>query len=309
MRSSYSEEDVILLLKDITGLVEPQPAKVREKLIQSGKHYSEMLPVEYVPTEQYMQVYHNALKHYAKQVANAVGMPHYSISIIRGRGIDDNAMKYLLEKYRPQQILFVDGWIGKGAILNELKKDISAYEGVSADIAVVADPANVTELCGTHEDILIPSSCLNSTVSGLISRTFLRDDIIGRDDFHGAVYYGELTDSDLSYDFIETIEKEFNMENTPDLEKRVESQGIDEVINIGKNFGIDDINLIKPGIGETTRVLLRRIPWKVLIDERYKGNPQLEHIVRLAEEKHTPVEYYPLIHYKCCGIIKKLADA
>ena len=32
MRSSYSEEDVILLLKDITGLVEPQPAKVREKL-------------------------------------------------------------------------------------------------------------------------------------------------------------------------------------------------------------------------------------------------------------------------------------
>lgn len=350
MRSSYSEEDVILLLKDITGLVEPQPAKVREKLIQSGKHYSEMLPVEYVPTDQYMQVYHNALKHYAKPVANAVGMladkiienkgkkivlvslaragipigilvkryikfkyginvPHYSISIIRGRGIDDNAMKYLLEKYKPQQILFVDGWIGKGAILNELKKDISAYEGVSADIAVVADPANVTELCGTHEDILIPSSCLNSTVSGLISRTFLRDDIIGRDDFHGAVYYGELTDSDLSYDFIETIEKEFNMENTPDLEKRVESQGIDEVINIGKNFGIDDINLIKPGIGETTRVLLRRIPWKVLIDERYKGNPQLEHIVRLAEEKHTPVEYYPLTHYKCCGIIKKLADA
>lgn len=148
-----------------------------------------------------------------------INVPHYSISIIRGRGIDDNAMKYLLEKYRPQQILFVDGWIGKGAILNELKKDISAYEGVSADIAVVADPANVTELCGTHEDILIPSSCLNSTVSGLISRTFSRDDIIGRDDFHGAVYYGELTDSDLSYDFIETIEKEFNMENTPDLEK------------------------------------------------------------------------------------------
>lgn len=52
MRSSYSEEDVILLLKDITGMVEPQPAKVREKLIQSGKHYSEMLPVEYVPTDQ-----------------------------------------------------------------------------------------------------------------------------------------------------------------------------------------------------------------------------------------------------------------
>ena len=350
MRSSYSDEDVILLLKDITGLVKPQPAEEREKLIQSGKHYSEMLPVEYIPTDQYIKVYNNALKNFAKPVANAVGIlsdkiienkgkeivlvslaragvpvgilikrymkykykisvPHYSISIIRGRGIDDNAMKYLLGKYRPEQLLFVDGWIGKGAILNELKKDISAYKGVSSDIAVIADPANVTQLCGTHDDILIPSSCLNSTVSGLISRTFLRDDIIGKDDFHGAAYYGELTDSDLSYDFIETIEKEFVMENVPYRKNMPEDKGIDEVKEIGRNFGINDINLIKPGIGETTRVLLRRLPWKILIDERYKGDPQLEHLVRLAQEKNVPIEYYQLAHYKCCGIIKKIADA
>ena len=349
LRSSYSEEDVILLLKDITGLVSPQSTEEREKLIQSGKHYSEMLPIEYVPTEKYMKVYYEALESYSKTVAEAVGklsdkiienkgrevvlvslaragipigilvkryirykysidVPHYSISIIRGRGIDDNAMKFLLGKYRPEQLLFVDGWIGKGAILNELKKDIEAYKGVSSDIAVIADPANVTELCGTHEDILIPSSCLNSTVSGLVSRTFLRSDIIGKDDFHGAVYYGELADSDLSYDFINAIEKEFSMENNDDGIV-MEGQGIDEVREIGKVFGVDDINLIKPGIGEATRVLLRRVPWKVLIDQRYKGDPQLGHLVRLAEEKNVPVEYYPLTHYKCCGIIKKIADA
>ena len=46
MRSSYSDEDVILLLKDITGMVQPQPTEEREKLIQAGKHYSEMLPVD-----------------------------------------------------------------------------------------------------------------------------------------------------------------------------------------------------------------------------------------------------------------------
>ena len=349
LRSSYSEEDVILLLKDITGLVSPQSTEEREKLIQSGKHYSEMLPIEYVPTEKYMKVYYEALESYSKTVAEAVGklsdkiienkgrevvlvslaragipigilvkryirykysidVPHYSISIIRGRGIDDNAMKFLLGKYRPEQLLFVDGWIGKGAILNELKKDIEAYKGVSSDIAVIADPANVTELCGTHEDILIPSSCLNSTVSGLVSRTFLRSDIIGKDDFHGAVYYGELADSDLSYDFINAIEKEFSMENNDDGIV-IEGQGIDEVREIGKVFGVDDINLIKPGIGEATRVLLRRVPWKVLIDQRYKGDPQLGHLVRLAEEKNVPVEYYPLTHYKCCGLIKKIADA
>ncbi len=349
MRSSYREEDVILLLKDITGLVEPQPTEEREKLIQSGKHYCEMLPIEYVPTEKYMQVYQEALDEYSEATALAVGrlsdkimqtrgkevvlvslaragipigilvkrfiklkyridVPHYSISIIRGRGIDDNAMKFLLGKYRPEQLLFVDGWIGKGAILNELKKDVSAYKGVSPEIAVIADPANVTELCGTHEDILIPSSCLNSTVSGLVSRTFLRSDIIGENDFHGAVYYGELADSDLSYEFINAIEKHFEMDATCD-DQMIEGFGVEEVTQIAGEFGIKDINLVKPGIGETTRVLLRRVPWKVLIDEKHKEDKALSHIVRLAEEKGVPIAYYPLKHYKCCGMIKKLADA
>lgn len=348
MRSTYREDDVILLLKDITGLVEPQPTEERERLIQAGKHYCEMLPIEYVPTEKYMQVYQEALQNYAKPTALAVGrladkiisqkgkdvvlvslaragipigvllkryirqkyhldVMHYSISIIRGRGIDDNAMKYLLERYPAKDILFVDGWIGKGAILGELKKDISAYEGVSSDIAVIADPANVTELCGTHEDILIPSSCLNCTISGLVSRTFLRDDIIGPDDFHGAVYYSDLKDADLSYEFIEAIEEEFEMESGED-NYALEGTGLEEVQKLAEVFDISDINFIKPGIGETTRVLLRRVPWKVLVDERYKDDAALAHIIRLAEEKQVPVEYYPLVHYKACGIIKKLAD-
>ena len=46
---------MIWLLKDITGLVEPEPAEVRERLIQSGRHYCEMLPLEYVPGSAYMK--------------------------------------------------------------------------------------------------------------------------------------------------------------------------------------------------------------------------------------------------------------
>lgn len=349
MKSSYRKEDVILLLKDISGLVRPQHADERERLIQSGRHYSEMLPLEYVPTETYMNVYKEALEIYAKPVADAVAVlsdsivqargrdivlvslaragipvgillkhylarkyhldvPHYAISIIRGRGIDDNAMKYLLQRYRGEQLLFVDGWIGKGAILRELQKDIAAYEQVSPEIAVLADPANITDLCGTHEDILIPSSCLNCTVSGLISRTFLREDIIGKDDFHGAAYYGELKEADRSYEFLHAIEKEFDMD-VPDLIQKYSGTGMEEVEKIAEEFQISDINFIKPGIGETTRVLLRRIPWKILIDERYRKDGELRHLIRLAEEKNVPIAYYPLTHYKCCGIIKKIADA
>ena len=348
MRSSYLEEDVELLLKDITGMVEPQSTEEREKLIQAGKHYCEMLPIEYVPTEKYMEVYRESLKIFAKPTALAVGkmadriiekkgkevvlvslaragipigilakryikkkynisVPHYSISIIRGKGIDENAMKYMLERHKPEQLMFVDGWIGKGAILTELQKDIAPYSGGSSEIAVVADPANVTEICGTHKDILIPSSCLNSTISGLVSRTFLRDDIIGEKDFHGAVFYENLKDVDLSYEFIEAIEEQFEMENET-VEEVIEGKGIEEIKKIVDTFNISDINFVKPGIGETTRVLLRRVPWKVLIDEKYKDDIALRHIIRLAEEKNVPVEYYPLVHYKCCGIIKKMAD-
>lgn len=348
MRSSYQKEDVVLLLKDITGLVEPQPTEERERLIQSGRHYCEMLPIEYVPSEKYMEAYRDALRNYAKPTAVAVGrladkiiaqrgekvvlvslaragipigillkryirknyhleVPHYSISIIRGRGIDRNAMKYLLKYHRAEQLLFVDGWIGKGAILDELKKDLTPYPGVSSELAVIADPANVTNLCGTHEDILIPSSCLNCTVSGLVSRTFLREDIIGEEDFHGAVYYGELEESDLSYEFIHAIEAEFETEQKID-EAKPSGVGIEEVRRIAEEYQISDINLIKPGIGETTRVLLRRVPWKVLVNEACKEDVSLTHIIRLAEEKGVPVEYRQMEHYKTCGLIKKVAD-
>ena len=352
MESSYNKEDVTILLKDISGLIQPQSTEERERLIQSGKHYCEMLPIEYIPSEKYMLAYKEALKNYSKSTALAIGRlsdkiiekrgknvvlvslaragipigillkhyiskkysispAHYSISIIRGKGIDKNAMKYLLNKYNPKDILFVDGWTGKGAILNELKKATSEYEGISSQLAVVADPAYITELCGTNEDILIPSSCLNCTVSGLISRTFLRDDIIGKNDFHGAVYYKNLKNSDLSYQFINSIESEFEfkrIQNTEISKKRPVNTGIEEVRKIAEKFNINDINLIKPGIGETTRVLLRRIPWKILINEKNKNDASLNHIISLAEEKSVPIEYFPLFNYKTCGIIKKVSD-
>ena len=349
VRSSYSENDVILLLKDITGLVQPQSTQERERLIQSGRHYCEMLPIEYVPTEKYMELYRRSLECFAGPVADAVGRmaekviaargndvvivslaraglpigillkryirfrwgkdtPHYGISIIRGRGIDRNAMKYLLERYKPEQLLFVDGWIGKGAITKQLREAVKDYDGVSSEIAVVSDPANITQLCGTHDDILIPSSCLNCTVSGLVSRTFLRSDIIGKDDFHGAVYYGGLKDADISYDFIEAIEKHFSAD-LPHEAPAADGQGIDEVMAVAEKYGIDDINLIKPGIGETTRVLLRRVPWKILVREDSLSSPELAPMLRLAQEKNVPVGVFPLHRYRCCGIIKKIADA
>lgn len=351
MRSSYSENDVTVLLKDITGLVEPLPAEVREKYIQSGTHYCEMLPLEYRPGEKYFQLYREALENFsgitgeaAAKVAEKIrlkisgeivlvslaraGTPvgilikrylnrrypeikvfHYTISIIRGKGIDRNAMKYILKRHDPRSLCFVDGWTGKGAILNTLRKELALYPDVSDSLAVLADPANITDLCGTRSDFLIPSSCLNSTVSGLMSRTFLRSDIIGENDFHGAAYYEELESEDLSVEFIDTVmsQIDFSKDYTSDDEVRPSVTGLYEVEKIQKEFHISDINFIKPGIGETTRVLLRRIPWKILVNDK-NDQIYLAHIFRLAGEKNVEVIEYPMTCYRACGIIRSMAD-
>ena len=115
----------------------------------------------------------------------------------------------------------------------------------------------------------------------------------------------------MSYEFIDAIERHFVIDSiaAEGCGNRISGYGIDEVREIAAKYDIDDINLVKPGIGETTRVLLRRVPWMVLIDEKYRDDPELSHIVRLAEEKNVPIEYHTLKHYKCCGIIRKLAEA
>ena len=79
MRSSYKESDVIFLLKDITGMVNPQPTEEREKLIQAGKHYCEMLPIEYVPSEKYMEIYKEALERSFKSFFNSSDIAPFPI--------------------------------------------------------------------------------------------------------------------------------------------------------------------------------------------------------------------------------------
>lgn len=349
MFGTYHNDDVVLLLKDITGLVEPQPASVREKLIQRGTHYSEMLPLEYAPSEIYMATFRRALTQYARMTANAVasvaekiyaekgdaavlvslaraGTPigilikrylqqrygasvaHYSISIIRGRGIDRNAMDEILRHHEARNIQFVDGWTGKGAIQSQLVAAMADYPRVEPGLAVLSDPACIARICGTHDDFLIASSCLNSTVSGLLSRTFLRSDIIGNDDYHGAAFYPELMEQDLTYTFIETIQAVFP--SVPPLCQEADSSPESawaEVEAIRSAFGIHDVNLVKPSIGEATRVLLRRLPWKVLVHSLH-DHEHLAHLYQLADEKGVELIEYPLKHYRACGLIKEMAD-
>lgn len=72
VKTSYNKDDVIILLQDVRGRVPVLDTLEREKLNQKGVHYSEMLPLEYVPTEKYMEIYENSLKTLSYETACAV---------------------------------------------------------------------------------------------------------------------------------------------------------------------------------------------------------------------------------------------
>lgn len=242
------------------------------------------------------------IKRYLKRV-HGISAAHYSISIIRGRGIDKAALEYILARHSARSIQFVDGWTGKGAITRQLAEALADCSEIDLRPAVLADPASVCEIYGTREDVFIPCSCLNGVVSGLFSRTVLRDDLIFDGDFHGAVYLGELAGCDRTYEFIDAIEREMTglPPYVPSECSLPDGSGAEETRRIAKDFGVADLNLVKPSIGEATRVLLRRTPETILL--RDINSPLTLHLAELAKEKNVPVREYPLTCYQAAGII------
>lgn len=244
------------------------------------------------------------------QHAHGLDLPHYALSIVRGRGVDTTALRYLAAHHDPRDVVFVDGWTGKGAITRELARALEPYPAFDPAMAVLADPGSCVRTYGTREDFLIPSACLNSTVSGLISRTVLRADLVGPDDFHGGKFYRELADSDVSTLFLGKTAARFDAVRA-DVERDVSAlldadrtptwAGWKAVERVSEEYGIGDLNLVKPGVGETTRVLLRRVPWRILA--RRGAGADLDHIRLLAAQRGVPVEEVAELPYSCVGLI------
>jgi len=251
------------------------------------------------------------------QQHHGLSLPHYAVSIVRGRGIDSAALDYITEHHDPASVVFVDGWTGKGAIARELAAALAEYSAaggpaLSDDLAVLADPGYCVRTYGTRDDFLIASACLNSTVSGLVSRTVLNDTWIGPGEFHGAKYYAELAGDDVSTLLIDTVSAEFGdraaaLASARELlgsDREPTWAGWESVERIRVRYGISSINFVKPGVGETTRVLLRRVPWKILV--RDLTADEHAHIRMLAAARNVPVEEVPDLAYSCMGLIKDL---
>ncbi|MBY0525724.1 MAG: cysteine protease StiP family protein [Gemmataceae bacterium] len=248
---------------------------------------------------------------------------HYSISIIRDRGIDETALRYILARHAAGSVVFVDGWTGKGVIAAELERAIGGFNAANktrldAGLFAIADLSGTAAAAATTEDYLIPSCILGATVSGLVSRSILNDSVVGPDDFHACLWYREFERDDLSLWFADVMTtelirvwKEHAAGSRPtglDEQERRElrQRSADFIADVRRRYGARDVNFVKPGIGEATRVLLRRVPDRLLL--RDPQLPEVAHLRVLATEKKVPMVTEPTLPYRAAALIRGLDE-
>ncbi|MEI7057812.1 phosphoribosyltransferase domain-containing protein [Nocardioides sp. CCNWLW239] len=259
------------------------------------------------------------MRRWAQRV-HGLDLPHYAISMVHGRGIDQTALAYLAVHHDPAQVMFVDAWTGTGAIARELAASVEKANSTldahlaspfSPELAVLADPGRSVSVYGTREDYLIPSACLGSTVSGLVSRPVLDDDRVGPNDFHGAVFQADLASADVSKRFIDTVAARFPIVRTKvmlDLGAHLGGDhtptwvGWDAVEAAAEKFGNGDASLVAAGVDETVRLLLHGEPAMILVNPARDAD--LDQVKRLAEARGVPLDRVSDLPYACLGLLR-----
>lgn len=204
---------------------------------------------------------------------------HYSLSVIRDRGIDEAALSMVLGSHPASSIRFVDGWTGKGTIARELRHSVESLgiPGLDGGLWVPLDVCGAARQASTSQDFLLPHAILGGTVSGLVSRSVLPADAVGTRRLHRCVELRHLARYDLTRWYLRSMlalmrEVDANGRPTPSGDwspsiasgRRADLQSF--VKRTHEEFRIRDVNRLKLGIGETVRVLLRRRPGLVMVD-------------------------------------------
>ena len=358
---SYAAADVLFLLKKVEmRLIDV--AEKEALIQSGRRHYSEMISVERFPDEGYMRLFNEAMMSGAERMglevvslARAIsaavegpitlaslvraGVPlgvllnralkalgrdvtHYGVSIIRDKGIDDNAMRFILNRRPIEGLVFVDGWTGKGAITDQLEQSFKAYSEEKPRLVVLADPAGRSWLAASGEDWLIPSGILGSTVSGLISRSILSEDVVGPQDFHACLQWDHLEPHDISMKFVDSVWShskaalELRADDPlyraaslwTDADRSLHSTNAKQAIEyVRSRKNVTDMNRIKPGIAEATRAILRRVPETVFVHSEH--DKDLSALMHLIGEKNISYSIAPeAIHpYRAVALIQKVS--
>lgn len=339
MKTSYNKDDVTLLLKDLTGIVEPVSLEEREKRVANGEYVRSILIKEYEVSKEYRDIVNKYIPMFAENTALLVkalaeklieakgknivlvdivraGIPvgilvkrylkykydidvmHYGISLVKG--LDKEAMQFIINKHGAENIQFIDGWTGKGTVAKEVKESCKEFNGVDDGLAVLSDAIGVSKYTGTKQDVYIPNSPLNASITGLVSITILNERFKGDGDFHGAAYLKELEEIDQSKEFVDLVSSYFNkvekMEIADDAEFMADDTEIDK-LDLELNR---DKKLINPGINEAARAVLRRKLECLLVNDM--NDIECKPLIELAKCKGVKVKEHSLKGYKAISI-------
>ncbi|MEJ2860211.1 phosphoribosyltransferase domain-containing protein [Actinomycetospora flava] len=245
-----------------------------------------------------------------------VALPHYALSVVRGRGLDRAALGALLAAHDPAALVLLDGWTGAGGIADEVRADLDRYARetgtvVDPTVAVLADPAHRSPLYGTREDLLVPQACLNATVSGLVSRTVARADLLGPGAYDGAKFYAGLAVGDRTAAFLDVVSDRFPARAPlPPPGAAPDGRGARYLAALAAERGDlgGGCRRLRGGVGETLRVLLRRDPAGVLLAP--DAGPELDPVRRLCAERGVPSRPLPACAggiaspYRCVGVLR-----
>lgn len=249
-------------------------------------------------------VYGSLCRRYYRKIYH-VDVPHYAVSLIRGYGIDQNALKYIVQCHGDRPIQFIDGWTGSGFLCSELRKYVDLFNQqhgtqIDPELGVLADTSGVCLLSGTREDIMLPDCCLNATVCGLISSVCVTEDVVGPDDYHGATVWKTLSASDFSNYYIDAISSFFSKQQ-PKQETERCSLADSLSSQLVEAFCLSSRKKARLGIGESTRAFFRSEIQCLLVEN--KTDPKLQFLCKMAEEKSIPIREYPLEKYSCAAIL------
>lgn len=363
MIHSYARGDVQVLLEQINPVF--MTVEEKEAAIQRGVHYSEILSAEKMPEQSYQDLFRQQVETVGPSLAKrfhdlaaviastrkkpvivslvrggtpigvvlkrilsnyGVTVSHFTVSIIRDRGLDLVAIEHILALgHKAEDITFVDGWTGKGVIRKELSESIALLQQkhpkIKDELYVLSDIAGVADYAGTRQDALIPTCLLNATVSGLLSRSVYRQ-VDGIPQMHGAAYLENLAAGDLSQWFVDRMMAFLEPEMGGGLLSFI-GKGRAAIDNVRHSAvvaeemhqmirrillieGVTDRNMIKPGIGEASRVLLRRVPDLLML--RDETDPAVEHLIHLANARNIRIKVCPDLKIQAVAIIKSVGN-
>lgn len=195
-------------------------------------------------------------------------------SLFVGTGIDREALAAIQSDFPDRQILFVDGWTGKGGVADTLR------ELGAGDLAVLVDPWRLASFRGTSQDLLCPSALFTGPTTLGFSRSFVHDEA---KPFRALRFPSRYLDTELVSQW-RSLPKVWQRTNPPLALENEASE--EEFVRPERTTNL------RIHANEVCRALINSNPDELrFYDDPAQAKQEFRLLVQLAEIQHVPIRY------------------